>query len=101
MRFTVACFFVVLCTPLVSGCGDHTAQQCMTMGGATELVTNAQLFRLDVYPDSVACDGSDVPPGNVPIVSQTFKPGDDIKLSVAPGKRTLVLTTYADAAGTV
>jgi hypothetical protein len=73
----------------------------MTMGGKNALVTDAKLLRLDIYPDTVACVDNDVPPGSVPIVSHTFKPGDEIKLDIPPGKRTLVLTTYADDSGSV
>jgi hypothetical protein len=73
----------------------------MNVGGKSALVTDAKLLRLDVYPDSVACVDDNVPPGSVPLLSSSFRPGEEVKLDVSPGKRTLVLTTFSDDGGTV
>jgi hypothetical protein len=74
----------------------------MTMGGKNELVSDAKLLKLDIYPDTVMCVDGDVPPGSTPLLaSQTFVPGEAITLNIPPGRRTLVLTTYADEAGTI
>jgi hypothetical protein len=73
----------------------------MTMGGKNELVTDAKLLKLDIYPDTVMCVDGDVAPGSVPLLSQTFRPGEAITLDIPPGHRTLVLTTYADQGGTI
>jgi hypothetical protein len=98
MRLALLC----LCVGVVAGCKQSaTQQQCMTMGGPSDLVSQAALFKLDVYPDTVMCDGGDVPSGSVPTITRTFKPGDVIKLDIPPGHQTIVLTTYADAAGTM
>jgi Stigma-specific protein, Stig1 len=99
---SLVCFFLALAALGVSGCKQSTTQQqCMTMGGPSDLVSQAALFRLDVYPDTIMCEGGDVPSGSVPTLTRTFKPGDAIKLDIPPGHQTLVLTTFADDAGTI
>ena len=87
---------------LMGGCRQSLqSQKCMTIGGQSDLVSDAALFRLDVYPDTITCSGNDVPAGSVPIQSRTFTPGQEIKLDIQPGHQTLVLTTFADAAGSI
>jgi hypothetical protein len=98
MRVAFACFLALG----LAGCPKQASKkQCMTMGGASELVSDAKLYRLDVYPDSVPCDGAEVAPGSVAISSHTFHPGEELKMDVAPGRRTLVFTTFSDDAGTI
>jgi Stigma-specific protein, Stig1 len=94
MRLLVAVLFL-------SACPKSTKTQCMSMNGKSELVSDAKLLRLDIYPATVMCVDGDVPPGSVPLLSHTFKPGEEVKLDVPPGNRTIVLVTFADEAGTI
>jgi hypothetical protein len=86
---------------LLVGCTSNSTKHCMTVGGRSDLVTQAARLRLDVYDATVKCDGASVPAGSIAILSRTFLPGADIKLDVSPGTRTLVLTTFADEAGLI
>src|SRR3954454_21974883 len=43
-------------TVAVAGCGGAD-QPCMSMGGMSAALAEAQLFRLDVYDASAHCDG--------------------------------------------
>jgi len=67
------------------------------------LVAQAKLLRLDVFASPPAhCDGSRLQAGaGMPLASATFKPGDPIRITVAPGHRVVLLTAFADSAGTV
>src|SRR5260221_9602566 len=74
---------------------------CMSMSGPSDLVAQAKLLRIDVYGPSTPCVGNHAPPtAGPPQVTQSFHPGDTITLDIPPGQHTLVLTTFADAAGT-
>lgn len=66
------------------------------------ILTSAQLVRVDVYDaGSSHCDGAQLAPGAGPALSsKSFAQGQAIKLSLAPGKRTVVVTTFGDSAGT-
>lgn len=84
------------------GCGSNVEKRaCMKMGGSDVLVTDAVLLELDVYGAGIKCDGAHVLAGSgAPLMSHTYAKGQTISLDVPPGAHTLVLTTYADAAGT-
>jgi hypothetical protein len=85
---------------LLGGCGDQALViPCKGMSAAGPLVANAKLLKLDVYGAGVRCAGNTVAPGSAPQQSQTFMKGDKIALDIPPGEHTLVLTTFADAAG--
>lgn len=86
-----------------SGCGPSaTKRACMGGGGQSSLVTDAAMLRLDVYPPSAQCaDGTLAAGGGSPVLSHTYLQGQAISLDVPPGPHTLVLTTYADEAGTM
>jgi hypothetical protein len=86
------------------GCGSKITRRACMGGGAGDnpLLTGASLFRLDVYDPSAQCDGPLLGPGAAaPTMSRTFSAGDPIELDVPPGMHTLVLTSFADAAGSV
>src|ERR1700751_312668 len=88
---------------VAAGCHHDTVKRaCMGGSDASPLVTAAALTRLDVYGATALCDSD----GNIdadagaPLVSRTYAPGEAITLDVAPGHHALVLTTFADGAGT-
>lgn len=86
------------------GCGDKVMHRaCMggAGGGDNPLLTGAALLRLDVFGADAHCDGGLLAPGaGAAIMSHSYARGEPITLDIPPGQRTLVLTTYADAAGT-
>jgi Stigma-specific protein, Stig1 len=91
------CFLSAL---LVAGCGDQgTACKSVMMD---PLLGGAGLVRVDVYDGANAhCDGAALEPGaGQPQLSQSFTAGQPVRLSISPGAHTVVVTTYADAAGT-
>jgi hypothetical protein len=83
---------------LASGCGDP---KCMTVKGMDALITQAALLRVDVYAQgSASCDGPTLQAGaGAAQMSRTFKPGEALRLDIAPGPHVVVLTTYSDADG--
>ncbi|MSP62962.1 MAG: hypothetical protein EXR72_22030 [Myxococcales bacterium] len=81
-------------------CGCGNASPCMTVGGPSELLAGAALLRLEVYGPDAACDGARLAPGAGAAESTSmFVPGEAIRLDIAPGRHTLVLTAFADAGG--
>ncbi len=85
-----------------AGCGPKAVKRACVGGSAGPLVTDAAMSRLDVYDASAQCIGGVLAPGaGAPLLSHTYPAGQPIKLDVPPGPHTLVLTTYADAAGTM
>jgi hypothetical protein len=87
---------------MMAACGDTPfVQQCMTSGGTSQLVSQAALLRVDVYPGDVTCDGNVAPSGSTAALSsRSFLQGQPISLDVPPGRHTIALTAYADTAGT-
>jgi len=89
--------FVIALT--VAGCGGDVP--CTNMMMPSELAQRAQLFRLDVYDGTVHCDGAmvqaDAPP---PSMSKASAPGQPIHLDIPSGSHTLLLSAFADSAGT-
>ncbi len=87
---------------LAVGCGpDAVKRVCMGTDGQGPLVSNAAMLRLDLYGPATHCDGNQAPTGvGPPIESHAYLGGQPIRLVVPPGPYTLVLTTYADQAGT-
>lgn len=84
---------------LVSACAKkpHT---CMAASMPSELVTQAALFRLDVYGANSTC--ADVGAGSAQMIaSKTFAASQPLSLDVAPGHHALVLTSFRDAQGTM
>jgi hypothetical protein len=80
----------------LSACADGTNQHACVTQVVGDLVTSAQMFRLDVYGSGVACNGNSPAKGAVAEETRTYTVGQPINLDVSPGHRTLVLTTYAD-----
>ncbi len=71
-------------------------------GGGHPLVDGAAAFRLDVYGVDARCDAGTLASGaSAPIASQTYARGEAIRLDVPPGRHTVVLTSFADAAATM
>lgn len=100
MRFSAASLFV-LASGLVASCGDSLATpvQCMGMG-ASDIVAQSALVTIQIYDDTVTCDGSVVSSGSpAPLFSRSFAQGQPISLDVPPGKHTVALMAYSDAAG--
>jgi hypothetical protein len=83
-----------------AGCGDP---KCMTVKGMNALIGQAALLRVDVFQQGTAsCDGPTLAAGaGAAQLSRTFKPGETLRLDIAPGPHIVVLTTYADADGRV
>jgi Cys-rich repeat protein len=81
--------------------GCNEAKPCVAMGGESELLSTAQFLRVDVYGERAHCDESSVAAGAPAAqLSLSFYGGQPISLGVAAGKHTIVLSTYADSAGT-
>jgi hypothetical protein len=84
------------------GCGVSIEHRACVQQMLGPLVSGAASFRIDIYSSNVHCNGNAVDTkAGTPIESHSFGPSDPIKLNISPGQRTIVLTTYSDAAGTV
>jgi hypothetical protein len=82
------------------GCGGPDVP-CMNMGMPGALAQQAQLLRLDVYDADVHCDGASVQAGAPPpSQSKASAGGQPIHLDIPSGAHTLLLSAFADAAGT-
>jgi hypothetical protein len=81
----------------VAGCGTP----CANVSDPSGVWSRAALARVDVYDASASCDGDRVFGAAVPQVSRTFPPNGKVDLDTTPGHHTVVLTLYADAAGTL
>lgn len=88
---------------LTMSCGpDAEKRVCMGNDAVGPLVSGAAVLRLDLYDPSVHCDGNHVKSGvGPPMQSHAYLSGQAIRLEVAPGPYTLMLTTYADPAATI
>jgi hypothetical protein len=86
-----------------AGCNDTVKRVCMGGSGQSSLVTDATMVRLDIFADPPAhCVDNALGAGSgAPVMSHTFAKGQPIALDVPPGKYAIVLTTWADEAGTV
>jgi hypothetical protein len=61
------------------------------------LAAKAQLFRVDVYPTGVVCDGARIAAhAPTPMSSMSFLAGQAIRLDVPPGHYAVVLVAFAD-----
>lgn len=88
---------------VAAGCHHDTVKRaCMGGSDASPLVTSAALTRLDVYGATARCDsdGTIAADAGAPLMSRTYAAGEAITLDVAAGHHALVLTSFADAAGT-
>src|SRR5579871_1822060 len=84
---------------VVLGCKQTPTGNCMNMMPSA-IVQAAQSFRLDVYPDSVACVGNGVGTNaGQPQQTQSFAKGSSLQLSIPPGNHTFVLTAFSDGGG--
>jgi hypothetical protein len=96
---------LIMCTAVIAlaACGSNVEKRaCMKTGTSDVLVTDAALIRLDIYGQSARCSGSNVAAGaGAPLMSHTFAKGAAITLDVPPGAHAIVLSTFADASGTV
>jgi hypothetical protein len=73
---------------------------CSSVPAMNALLTKAALVRVDVYDGSAIHCAGDVATGQAaPLLSRTFAGGAAVRLDIPPGRRTIVMTTYADAAG--
>jgi hypothetical protein len=71
------------------------------MGGQSELLSSAQSIRVDVYGERAHCDGEAVASGTPAAqLSRSFTAGQPINLEIAAGPHAIVLSAYADTAGT-
>lgn len=85
---------------LVSLVGCKGSMPCMTVSAMNDLLTTAALVRVDVYDGAIAqCAGPTVMAQSAPLLSHSFPGGAVVRLDIPPGQRTIVMTTYGDAAG--
>ncbi|HXU71878.1 MAG TPA: hypothetical protein VN947_21235 [Polyangia bacterium] len=83
----------------VAGCGGGDTP-CMSMGQMSDVLSRAQMVRLDVYDASAHCDGARVADGAPPpALSKVSVAGQPIKLDVPAGHHVLLLSAFADANG--
>jgi hypothetical protein len=87
----------------LAGCRVSPARTvCTSVAAPGPLVSNAALFRLDIYDARAVCAGSALAPGaGAPLMSHTYGKGEHIVLDVPPGPHAIVLTAFADAAATM
>jgi len=84
----------------VAGCGGGD-KPCLSMGAMSDVLARAQLVRLDVYDAAARCDGARIADGAAPpMLSKAAVAGQPITLDVPAGHHALVLSAFADAAGT-
>jgi len=81
-----------------AGCGGTP---CANVADPTGLWSRAALAKVDVYDGKASCDGDRVRGAPAPLESRSFAPGATVDFDTSPGHRTIVLTLYSDAAGTV
>lgn len=87
---------VALAAALVAGgCGDPASDGCTGGGVPSALVTDAALFRVDLYA-AISCNARGA--GNVASLTRTFPAGTPIVVDAPPGDYAVVVTSYADAA---
>lgn len=73
----------------------------MSMGAMSDVLAHAQLVRLDVYDAGARCDGARIADGAAPpMLSKAAVAGQPITLDVPAGHHVLLLSAFADAAGT-
>jgi hypothetical protein len=66
----------------------------------SDLLSGAALVRVDVYDGTTThCAGGRAEPAATPLLSRSFPKGAAVRLDIPPGKRTIVMTTFSDAAG--
>ncbi len=91
---------VALVVVAPAGCGGGGAP-CMSMGPMSDVLGRAQLVRLDIYDAGAHCDGARVADGAPPpSLSKSAAAGQPIKLDVPAGHHVLLLSAFADSAGT-
>ena len=92
----------VLMWACLCGCGPDAVKRACVGGSAGSLVSDSAAMRLDVYGAAGHCVGGQLAAGaGQPIVSHSYAKGEAIKLDVPPGPHALVLSTYADAGGSM
>ena len=85
----------------LSACGGD-GKPCTSMGTMSDVIGRAALVRLDVYDGGAHCDGAAVSTGAPPpSLSKVAAAGKSIKLDVPAGHHVLVLSAFADGAGSV
>ena len=96
---TIACAaLAVLATAPGCGGGDRP---CTSMGATSDVIARAALLRLDVYDAAAHCDGATVAAGAAPpTMSKVVAAGQAIHLDVPAGRHVLLLSAFADGAGT-
>jgi hypothetical protein len=92
---------VVLISTISSAACKPKSAPCMSMSPPSELVHRAAILRLDVYSGDVRCVGASIPLGAPPpTLSKVVAEGQPIQLDVPAGPHVLLLSAFADAAGT-
>ncbi len=89
------CIFVCA----VGGCGGST-ERCSPIDDPGGLWSRAALVRVDVYGAGTHCAGATVAGGGPLLTSRTFSTGAAVALDLPAGQDAIVLTLFADAAGT-
>ncbi len=85
---------------LVACRGGGAPLPCVNMDTPSALVTSAVLFRVDVYSPDAHCSDPGGPAG-APVLTRSFAQGEALAFEVAPGRRPVVLVSYADPAATI
>src|SRR4051812_21650335 len=94
--------FAAFSLMVAAGCGSApSSRQCMNTGGTGDLVNAAALMRVEIYAAGVACDGARAKTGWAALLSRSFAAGEKISLDLQPGRHTVVITAFADTAGTI
>jgi hypothetical protein len=95
--------WLVVVSLVAAGCGEAVpTRACMSVVAPGPLVTQAMMFRVDVYGPAARCNGLSVKAGSGPaLTSQLYSKGQPIVLDVPPGPHAIVLTTFADAQATI
>ncbi len=91
---------LLVAAAMAAGCGGN-GKPCLAMGAMSDIVARAAVVRLDVYDAGARCAGGSVAEGAPPpSLSKVAAAGQPLTLDVPAGAHLLVLSAFADAAGT-
>src|SRR5689334_1159765 len=90
---------LLIASTVLAALGCH-GSPCASVPAINDLLTHAKLVRVDVYDGAtIHCAGAVATGQAAPLLSHSFAGGAAVRLDIPPGQRTIVMTTYADAAG--
>lgn len=89
---------LILVATLLSACGSPTGQRVCTGGAVGPLLTGAERLEVRVFDGSIPC--AEAPLTTNAALSLDFARGTPLTFKLSAGRYTLLVTTFADDAGT-